>query len=550
MPLPPQLGRRTLLLPAVLALLVAAAAAATEGAFRRAPAREDYTTLVLATNRSGEVRSLALRIERITGRPVRVLRGPRLLAVRLQRRQAQFLGRRLEHVRGVRFVERNRIVSSPTSVRLARAIPTDPLWPRQWGPAHVGAPAVWKLTKGSPRVVIAVLDTGVDPSQRDLQGALVSGYDTVNGDDDPSDDNGHGTRTAGIVGARADNGVGISGMCPGCSIMPVKVLAADGSGTAFQIASGITWAADHGASIISMSLGGGQSDPIAAAVHYAESKGVLVVAAAGNNGNSQPFYPAADPGVLSVAGTDAKDQLYSWSNRGSWVSVAAPGCDLTTLDGGGFSGFCGTSASAPIVAGVAGLALSYSPTSSAETIEHAIISGAHPVAGVGGGRVDAVATLAELGAKFRTVSSARRRPSTTRRATGHRRIPAARRHTLRPRVLRGVLRAEWHVRLAVRRGRFTATLRTPKAGLCSVHLRSRARVRRLSRRGHHSTSVVARVGRGTYGLVVRCRVGRPLPASLTVRAHFAKRRHSSHRGRHVVTGRGSTVVVVPRRDPF
>ncbi|HEY7422604.1 MAG TPA: S8 family peptidase [Gaiellaceae bacterium] len=548
MPLLPRV-RRLSPLAAPLAVLLVSLPIATQAAPRSARVARGYVRLVVATDSDAEAPALAQRIERLQRRSVQVLRGPHLLAVRVSRRDALSLSRRLARLQGVRFVERNRVVSQIAAVKVAESVPTDPLWPHQWGPARIGAPAVWKLTKGSPRVVIAMLDTGVDPSQPDLRQDLVPGYDAVNGDDDPSDDNGHGTRTAGIAGAREDNGVGISGICPGCSIMPVKVLAANGSGTGFQIASGITWAADHGASIISMSLGGTQSDPIAAAVRYAEAKGVLVVAAAGNGGGSQLFYPAADPGVLSVAGTNPDDQLYPWSNRGSWVSVAAPGCDLTTYDSGGFGGFCGTSASAPVVAGLAGLALSYSPTSSAETIEHAIVAGSHPVAGIAGGRVDAVATLAALGARFRPAAATHRRPRSAARAGSHRRVPAARRRVLRARVRRGVLRVEWHLRLAVRRGRFTATLRSPKAGSCSVHLRSRAGVRRVRRHGHESASLAATVKRGTYGVDVRCSLRRPQPASLTVRAHFTKRRRT-HGRRRVLEARGATVAVIQRRDPF
>jgi subtilisin family serine protease len=182
--------------------------------------------------------------------------------------------------------------------------------------------------------------------------------------------------------------------------MPVKVVAADGSATESAVAPGITWAADHGANVISMSFGGTYSATIADAVRYATSKGVLVAAAAGNNGSSSAFYPAADDGVLSVAASQPDDTLYSWSNFGAWVSVAAPGCDLTTLRDGGFGDFCGTSASAPVVSGLAALAMSYSQTSTADAVKQAITSSSHAIGGVGFGRVDVAATLAALGAAF------------------------------------------------------------------------------------------------------------------------------------------------------
>jgi subtilisin family serine protease len=152
-----------------------------------------------------------------------------------------------------------------------------------------------------------------------------------------------------------------------------------------------------------MSFGGSYSATIADAIRYATGKGVLVVAAAGNNGSSGAFYPAADDGVLSVAASQPDDTLYSWSNYGVWVSVAAPGCDLTTLRDGGFGDFCGTSASAPVVSGLAALAMSYSQTSTADAVKQAITSSSHAIGGVGFGRVDVAATLAALGASFQLV---------------------------------------------------------------------------------------------------------------------------------------------------
>jgi subtilisin family serine protease len=305
-----------------------------------------------------------------------------------------------------------------TASVVAQETPTDPLWGLQWGAVLTQAPTAWAVTRGSSSVVIAVLDTGVDLSQPDLQGALVPGYDFVNHDSDPSDDHGHGTAVAGIVAARAGNGVGGVGICPRCSVMPVKVVRADGTATDADVAAGITWATDNGARVINLSLGGTYSPTIAGAIGYAVGRGALVVASAGNNGNSNAFYPAAGAGVLSVAASQRNDQLYSWSNYGPWVSVAAPGCDLTTVSGGHYAEVCGTSASTPVVSGLAGLAMSYSPSSSAEEIKHAITSSAHPVAGVIHGRVDVADTFAALGATFARVAPHRalRRGSQARRS--------------------------------------------------------------------------------------------------------------------------------------
>jgi subtilisin family serine protease len=277
--------------------------------------------------------------------------------------------------------------------------PNDSLWPEQWGPKRVRAPAAWEATRGSASVVVAVLDTGVDAGHPDLRGAVVPGFDVANNDTNPNDDNGHGTAVGGVIAARTNNVQGEAGVCWNCAIMPVKVLGANGSGTTSAIASGILWAVAHGADVINLSLGGtGTTTALADAVAEAASEGVVVVAAAGNNGNATRFYPAAYPQVISVAGTDSADDRYDWSNYGSWVQVAAPGCNIAPDAGGGYVNFCGTSAATPIVSGIAGLAYSLEPALAKSAFEDALRSTAVPVgSAVQYGRVNAVATLEALG---------------------------------------------------------------------------------------------------------------------------------------------------------
>jgi subtilisin family serine protease len=159
----------------------------------------------------------------------------------------------------------------------------------------------------------------------------------------------------------------------------------------------MTWAADHGARVINVSLGGSSfSQTVADAVQYVTAKGVLVVSSAGNSGGTGVSYPAANEGVLGVAATDREDRLYPWSNYGSWVDVAAPGCAFSTALGGLYSDFCGTSASAPLVAGLVGLALSAAPRASSLDVEAAAEATARGVAGLSFGRIDAAATVARL----------------------------------------------------------------------------------------------------------------------------------------------------------
>jgi thermitase len=393
------------------------------------------------------------------GRPAPTLRALRVRVVEVPRRDVASALSRLRASGAVRYAERDRAVMSIAGAEVMQTTPSDPLWPQQWGAALTRAPTAWTVTKGAASVVVAVLDTGVDYSQPDLQGALLPGYDFVNGDSDASDDHGHGTGVAGVIAARADNGLGGVGLCPSCSILPVKVAAADGTASESKVAAGIVWAADHGARVINLSLGGSYGATVANAVAYATGKGVLVVAAAGNNGSSAPFYPAADAGVLSVAATQPDDTLYTWSNYGEWVSVAAPGCDVATMRWASYGDFCGTSASTPVVSGLAGLAFAFAPSASADTVKKAIVSTARHVDRVTYGRVDVAATLAALGAVFPAAPTAAPSPAIAPQPAA----ATAPRRTSRPRAA---------IRLARRATRF--------------HLGARAKAarRKLRRRSH------------------------------------------------------------------
>jgi len=292
-------------------------------------------------------------------------------------------------------------VASASKEPIAEALDTSPDdtdWPQQDGLRVAGFPKAWDVTQGSNKVVVAVIDTGVDANHPDLRGGLVPGWDFIGNDADPSDDHGHGTAVAGVLAARSNNHAGGAGICWRCLVMPIKALDAKGSGDDTLIAAGIVWAADHGARVINLSLGGpGSSVELANALAYASAKGVVVVAAAGNAGTTTQFFPAADPHAIGVAATTVADGRYSWSNFGSWVRLAAPGCNIAPTLGGGYGTFCGTSSATPVVAGLVALELSAQPAATPREAEDALVRAAVPLpAFVQYGRIDAGRTLALL----------------------------------------------------------------------------------------------------------------------------------------------------------
>lgn len=308
----------------------------------------------------------------------------------------------LSHRADVEYAEAN-------ATTQATQTPNDPNWGTEWGAVKTNVPTVWDTTTGSSSVVIAMLDTGVQFNHEDLQNAhFVAGYDFVNRDSDPTDDDGHGTSVAGVLGAVANNGIDVAGLCWQCSLMPVKVLDSNGTGDYATLANGITWATDHGADVISMSLvGASDSSTLHSAVQYAHSRGVVLVSAAGNFGTSAPYYPAAYAEVLGVAGTQTDDTLYSWSDYGSAVKLAAPGCNYTTLIGSGSANFCGTSSATPMAAGIVGLLRSAYPNASNAQVEAAVESSAVKIGTtVTCGRVDAAAALTAMSSGATSASCA------------------------------------------------------------------------------------------------------------------------------------------------
>ncbi|TCP58232.1 thermitase [Tumebacillus sp. BK434] len=274
--------------------------------------------------------------------------------------------------------------------------PNDPSYGSQYHLPKIQAPQAWDYNQGSTAVKIAIVDTGVDLSHPDLSSKIVAGYNFVSGTTNANDDHGHGTHCAGIATASTNNSTNGAGVDWNARIMPVKVLNSAGSGYTSDIEAGVRWAADNGAKVISMSLGGGAySSTFQSAITYAWGKGAVIVAAAGNNGNTTVQYPANYNDVLSVAATTSTDAKASFSTYGTWVDIAAPGNAIySTAKGGGMTTMSGTSMATPVVAGVAGLVWNrFGTSASPATIVNKITSTADAIAGTGSywiyGRVNA-----------------------------------------------------------------------------------------------------------------------------------------------------------------
>jgi serine protease len=253
----------------------------------------------------------------------------------------------------------------PNYIYQAFEAPNDPDYDKQWNLRSINVESAWDETKGSG-VTVAVIDTGISEVPDLKATKFVKGYDFVNDRIDASDDAGHGTHVAGTIAQSTNNNYGVAGIAYEASLMPLKVLGASGGGTVADIAEAIRYAADNGADVINMSLGGaGESQLMEDAINYAHQKGVVVIAAAGNSNQNSASYPARYPHVIGVAALDSVGVKAPYSNFGAGVDISAPGGSEAgkilqeTIDPESgqsiFEGYQGTSMAAPHVAGVAAL---------------------------------------------------------------------------------------------------------------------------------------------------------------------------------------------------
>lgn len=248
------------------------------------------------------------------------------------------------------------------------------IWSKEWHLEKVDVGGAWRVTKGSRDIKVAVCDSGVLSTHRELAGKVLKGWNFIDDDDDTSPNTNHGTAVSGFIAASEVNSFGTHGIAPGISILPGKIVTKTGHVPTSAMLKCIRWAADEGARVINVSMTGVNRGSSASAARYANKRGALVVWAAGN----QNYYSRRWKGrseIVAVAGTDIGNQRYFakvirsngsiryyGSNRGPFVDIAAPGEDIFTMRvDESFSRSNGTSYSAPIVSGIAALIFSVNP---------------------------------------------------------------------------------------------------------------------------------------------------------------------------------------------
>lgn len=350
-------------------------------------------------------------------------------------------GQNLEKMLQILSADARIVYAQPNHVYRLHAAPNDSLWLDQTSWQIISAESAWDIQTASEDVIVGVIDTGIDYRHKDLHNAIwindgedlngngqlddadlnnidddgngfiddVVGWDFTDApsfpdggdfrdrDNDPDDQNGHGTRVAGIIGASGNNTIGIAGLAYGCRVMAVRAGTSLGFLEEDDVASALVYAIDNGARIINMSFGDEVASPLLRdVIHYAHSRNVVLIASAGNSSSDRIHFPSGFAETISVGATTKTDQLANFSNYGSSVDLVAPGQDvLTTSRDNGYDLFSGTSASAPFVSALAALILSQRPHLSNQAIRGLLVSTATDLGQPGwdilfaNGRIDA-----------------------------------------------------------------------------------------------------------------------------------------------------------------
>jgi len=296
----------------------------------------------------------------------------------------------LKHSPHIKFAEPDAIVPSAY-------VPNDVYYPNEWHLPIIGAPAAWDIARGSG-VTVAVLDSGIDPTHPDLASQLVPGWNFWENNSNTADVYGHGTKAAGVIGAIGNNSNGVTGVAFNARLMPIRVTDTSGNASLSALASGLSYAADHGARVANMSFAVQSYATVISAAQYFVNKGGVVMNSAGNYATLDSSAPSS--ALVSVSATDGSDALASFSSYGPYVDLAAPGVSIwTTTSGGGYGAVSGTSFSSPLTAGVAALVMSANPGLSGPQVVNVLESTARDLGAAGDdnyfgyGRVDAAAAV-------------------------------------------------------------------------------------------------------------------------------------------------------------
>lgn len=285
-------------------------------------------------------------------------------------------------------------------VELSSITPNDPKFSLQWHLPKIQAPSAWDSTAGAG-ITVAILDTGVEATHPDLVNNLVPGWNSVSKTNDTSPVRWHGTSVAGVVAATSNNSTGVASVAWNAKIMPIRITnLSSGNALWSDVASGLVWAADHGADVANISYMVTNSSTVATAAQYMRNKGGVIVVAAGND-NKDPGF-SDSPYMITVAATDSSDNKAEFSNYGNLIDVAAPGKGIhTTYTNGGYAKAWGTSFASPATAGVVALIMAANPYLTPDEVEAVLEQSADDlIAGTewhkyfGHGRVNAAAAVA------------------------------------------------------------------------------------------------------------------------------------------------------------